>query len=113
MALGDGKSSEEQYEVPHSGPQETASVASTHPLGLYRAGLLLAGCPDFRGTPNFRPLHKHSEIAPPLPKTLIRTTKSTILKTTMLKGTHAFKLGKVNTVPFTPNPPLDGTSELT
>lgn len=31
----------------------------------------------------------------------------------MLKGTQAFKLGKVNTGPFTPNSPLDWTSELT
>lgn len=69
MALGDGESSEEQHKAPHSGSQEMASLASTHPLGLYRAGLLLAGCPNFRGTRNFRPLHKHSEIAPSLPKT--------------------------------------------
>lgn len=69
MALTDGQGSEEQHEAPHSGPREMASLASTHPLSLYRAGLLLAGCPDFRGTPNFRLLYKHSEIAPPPPKT--------------------------------------------
>lgn len=69
MALRDGEDSKEQREAPHSGQQATTTLARAHPCSLYRVGLLLAGCPDFSGTPNFRLLHKHCKIAPRLPKT--------------------------------------------
>lgn len=54
MALRDGKDSQEQHKAPHSGEQATTDLASAHPCSLYRMGLLLAGCPDFRGTPHLQ-----------------------------------------------------------
>lgn len=71
MALRDSKDSQEQHKAPHSGYQASTTLASAHLCSLYRVGLLLAGCPDFRGTPNFRLFYKHSEIAPRPAKTHI------------------------------------------